>query len=258
LASGLLRVQSVSKSFGGTRALTVVDLAIDAEELVGLIGPNGAGKTTLFNIVAGALKPTSGSVTFDGRSLNKLKAHQVARLGIARTFQNIRLFGNLTVLDNVRIACHRLARYSPWDFFARSGRFQVVEKQIRELAFHHLEQLDLSGVAGEYACNLPYGQQRRLEIARALATEPKLLLLDEPSAGMNPRETQELADLIKGIQQRLRIAILLIEHDMSLVMQVSRRICVLNYGEVLRVGTPDEVKSDAAVIEAYLGAAEEC
>lgn len=248
----LLEVKGLTRSFGGLLAVSNVDLTLQKGELVGLIGPNGAGKTTIFNLLTGVFAPTAGEIVFDGRRVNGLKPYQVTKLGIARTFQNIRLFQNLPVLENVKIGCHLSARSG---LVASILRFPILaeEKEIARRARELLSIFELEGRADELAKNLPYGEQRRLEIARALATRPKLLLLDEPAAGMNPQETQELQKLIRWVRDRFGLTILLIEHDMSLVMQLCERIYVLDYGVTIAEGTPEEIKRNPQVIEAYLG-----
>ena len=234
--------------FGGLRAVSNLNMKIDEGELVGLIGPNGAGKTTAFNMLTGVYVPSEGEITFGGQLINGKKPYQVTNMGIARTFQNIRLFSELSVLDNVKIAFNSHIRYGLWEAIARLGRYFSEEKSMALLKIFKLDKL-----ADETAKNLPYGEQRRLEIARALATGPKLLLLDEPAAGMNPQETKELMELIRWIKEEFKLSILLIEHDMSLVMNVCQRIYVLEYGMCIAEGTPDEIKHNKRVIKAYLG-----
>jgi branched-chain amino acid transport system ATP-binding protein len=251
--TALLDVQQASRFFGGIRAVTDVTMQIYPGELVGLIGPNGAGKTTLFNLLTGVYEPSSGKLTFDGNVMNGLKPYQITNRGMARTFQNIRLFNDMTVLDNVKIAYHRHAKHSVWSSFFRLPSHFRYEQEMTEKALSFLKIFNLDHKKDEIAKNLPYGEQRRLEIARALAAGPKLLLLDEPAAGMNPQETHELMKLIHWIREQFNLSILLIEHDMSLVMGICERIYVLDQGTLIAQGTPSEIKSNPRVIEAYLG-----
>ena len=251
--SELLRTENVSEVFGGLKAVTDFNIHLDRGELVGLIGPNGAGKTTAFNMLTGVYQPTTGSITFEGKSIVGLKPYQVTQRGIARTFQNIRLFSELTVLENVKIAFHYHVKYGLLESVFRIGRYFKEEEAIEQEAHRLLKIFHLDDKAYEVAKNLPYGAQRRLEIARALAAKPKLLLLDEPAAGMNPQETKELMDMIRWIRKEFGLTILLIEHDMSLVMGICERIYVLEYGEIIAQGTPDEIKQNPEVIRAYLG-----
>ncbi len=242
--------------FGGLKALQGLTLEIQPRELVGLIGPNGAGKTTAFNILSGVYQATSGEIHFEGESLRGLRPFEVNRLGIARTFQNIRLFPHLTVLENVLVASHRFYDYRQIAAVLRTPKFQHEEQAQFEKA---KKLLDIFGLVPEMhneAKNLPYGQQRRLEIVRALATQPKLLLLDEPAAGMNPAETKELMTLIAQVRADFGVGILLIEHDMKLVMGICERIFVLDYGVIIAQGRPEEIRQNQRVIEAYLGVAE--
>lgn len=249
----ILLAENVSEVFGGLKAVSDFNLRLNRGELVGLIGPNGAGKTTVFNMLTGVYQPTSGNISFEGRSIVGLKPYQVTQRGIARTFQNIRLFSELTVLENVKIAFHYHVKYGLIESVLRIGRYFREEEAIEEESFKLLKIFHLEDKANEVAKNLPYGAQRRLEIARALAAKPKLLLLDEPAAGMNPQETKELMDMIRWIRHEFGLTILLIEHDMSLVMGICERIYVLEYGEVIAQGTPDEIKHNPEVIRAYLG-----
>lgn len=249
----LLKATKLSKVFGGLRAVSNFEVDIAPGELVGLIGPNGAGKTTAFNLLTGVYEPTEGEIEFDGKSVVGLKPYQITQRGIARTFQNIRLFADLTVLDNVKIAYHFHVKYGLFASFFRVGGYHAEEAEIEEKAIRFLEIFQLADKKDEIAKNLPYGEQRRLEIARALAAQPKLLLLDEPAAGMNPQETQQLMEMIRWIKKEFNLTILLIEHDMSLVMGVCERIYVLDYGSIIAHGTPQEIKNNPRVIEAYLG-----
>ena len=249
----LLKATKLSKVFGGLRAVSNFEVEIAPGELVGLIGPNGAGKTTAFNLLTGVYEPTEGQIEFDGKSVVGLKPFQITQRGIARTFQNIRLFADLTVLDNVKIAYHFHVKYGLIESLLRIGRYHNEEAEIEEKAIRFLEIFQLADKKDEIAKNLPYGEQRRLEIARALAAQPKLLLLDEPAAGMNPQETQQLMEMIRWIRKEFNLTILLIEHDMSLVMGVCERIYVLDYGSIIAQGTPQEIKNNPRVIEAYLG-----
>lgn len=249
----LLKVDNVSMIFGGLRAVSNLSLHIDEGELIGLIGPNGAGKTTAFNMITGVYTPSEGKVYFNGQQSSGKKSYQVTQMGMARTFQNIRLFSELSVIDNVKIAYNMHVTYNLFDAIIRDGKYLSEEEYITQKAMDLLKIFHLEDVAQECAKNLPYGKQRRLEIARALATEPKLLLLDEPAAGMNPQETKELMEMIRWIRKEFNLSILLIEHDMGLVMGVCERIYVLEYGMKIAEGTPDEIKHNKRVIEAYLG-----
>lgn len=249
----LLKVNNASMIFGGLRAVSNLTMQIDEGELIGLIGPNGAGKTTAFNMLTGVYEPSEGVITFDGQKINGKKPYQVTQMGIARTFQNIRLFSELSVLDNVKIAFNSQVRYGLLEAVGRFGRYFREEETIEEKAMALLKIFHLDKFRDEMAKNLPYGEQRRLEIARALATAPRLLLLDEPAAGMNPQETKELMEMIRWIKKEFDLSILLIEHDMQLVMNVCQRIYVLEYGICIANGTPDEIKHNKRVIKAYLG-----
>ena len=249
----LLKLSQCTICFGGLTAVSALDLHIAREELVGLIGPNGAGKTTVFNLVTGVYQPTSGAIEFDGASIVGRKPYHITAHGIARTFQNIRLFPSMTVFDNVRVAFHRHLLNGLTHAWLRGPGFHREENDIRRQVCELLELFRLEKVAGEDARNLPYGDQRRLEIVRALATRPRLLLLDEPAAGMNPTEKVELMKLIRFVQEKFRISVLLVEHDMQVVMGICQRIAVLDYGRKIAEGTPEEIRGNRKVIEAYLG-----
>ncbi len=249
----VLETRHLSIEFGGLKAVDDFNLTIGKTEIAGLIGPNGAGKTTVFNLLTKVYEPTSGAVLINGKDLHGMSIVQASRLGIARTFQNIRLFDKMTVEENVRIGLHNQIRYDMFTGILRLPRYWKQEKRQHERALELLEIFGMQDLADETAGSLPYGAQRRLEIVRALATDPKLLLLDEPAAGMNPHETEELMENIAKIRDRFGIAILLIEHDMSLVMGVCEGICVLNFGRIIAKGTADEIQANPAVIEAYLG-----
>lgn len=254
----VLQCSDVQIVFGGLCAVSDASFDLYEGELVGLIGPNGAGKTTMFNMVSGIYTPTGGQISFWDKNdkvhvINKFGPAKLNQLGIARTFQNIRLFGNLSVKDNVLIALHNQRRASAIDVLFRTQKFRRDEKVMSEKAMRLLELFKISEKADEKAKNLPYGEQRKLEIVRALASDPKLLLLDEPAAGMNPQETQELMDLIAFIRNEFKLTILLIEHDMKLVMGICERIMVLNYGRIIAVGNPEEIRANPEVVKAYLG-----
>lgn len=249
----LLLLEGVWKKFHGLTAVSDFNLCLESGELVGLIGPNGAGKTTVFNLITGVHKPTAGRIVFSGEDITGLRPDLITRRGIARTFQNIRLFGSLSVLENVLVANHLRLRSSPLEAVIRWGQYKSEEKAMLEYSWSLLEAVGLAHVAGEQAGSLPYGQQRRLEIARALATRPKLLLLDEPAAGMNPAEDGELMDFIRQIRKDFDLTILLIEHHMRVVMGICERILVLDYGVTIAQGTPAEIQKNQRVITAYLG-----
>lgn len=249
----LLEVKNLGISFGGLRAVDDFNVEIHKGCLYGLIGPNGAGKTTIFNLLTGVYKPDMGIITLDGVDITGKKTVDVNCAGIARTFQNIRLFKGLTVLENVEVGLHNHLKYSTVTGILRLPKYRAVEKQMKQEALELLKVFDLDSEAGTLACNLPYGKQRKLEIARALATKPKLLLLDEPAAGMNPNETQELMDTIRFVRDTFDMTILLIEHDMKLVSGICEELTVLNFGRVLCQGSTADVLKDPEVIKAYLG-----
>lgn len=249
----LLAVQDLTKFFGGLRAVGNFNLTINKGDLAGLIGPNGAGKTTVFNMITGLYTPTEGQILFEDMDMVGLEPYEITRRGIGRTFQNIRLFQNLSVLDNVRIAYHYHSGYSLLDGVTRNQKYQVNERDLTDEAIEFLGIFKLESIMNELARNLPYGEQRRVEIARALATNPRLLLLDEPAAGMNPGEIVRLMELIHFIRDRFNLTILLIEHQMRVVMGICEHITVMDFGEVIARGTPKEIQANARVIEAYLG-----
>ena len=249
----LLEVKNLSISFGGLRAVDNFNLQINEGELYGLIGPNGAGKTTVFNLLTGVYKPNEGSIILDGKNITGKKTIDINRAGIARTFQNIRLFKSMTVLENIEIAFHTRMHYTLFDTLLRTKKYRNAERGARERALEILSVFGMQDMADQGADSLPYGMQRRLEICRALAASPKVLLLDEPAAGMNPTETHDLMETIGIIREKFGTTILLIEHDMKFVMGICERIYVLNYGSIIAHGTPDEIKRNPEVITAYLG-----
>ena len=249
----VLEAENLSIVFGGLHAVDDVHFSLEKEQIIGLIGPNGAGKTTVFNLLTGVYTPTTGQIKLEGQSILGKKTHQITRMGIARTFQNIRLFKDMTVLDNVRAAMNQKMKYSAAAGILSLPSYWREEAEVEEKAMELLSVFHLEDHASDRAKNLPYGQQRKLEIARALEAEPKVLLLDEPAAGMNPTETAELMETIELIRSRFHIAILLIEHDMSFVMGICEHLVVLDYGRIIASGSPEEIRSNPKVIAAYLG-----
>lgn len=249
----LLKVSNLSIVFGGLQAVDQFNLEIENNQLYGLIGPNGAGKTTVFNMLTGVYRPTTGEILLDGVNVTGMHPEKINKAGIARTFQNIRLFKEMTVLDNVKVGLHNQVGYSVLTSILHTPSYYAKEKEFTQQAMDLLKIFALDGEAQQLASNLPYGKQRKLEIARALATHPKLLLLDEPAAGMNPNETAELMETVKFVRDKFNISILLIEHDMNFVMGLCEKISVLEYGSVIAQGNPEEVRNDKRVIAAYLG-----
>ena len=253
----VLEVKNLTKNFGGLCAVSNVSMEIMPGELIGLIGPNGAGKTTLFNLLTGVYEPSEGLIEMDvdgkKRQIGGLKPYKITDYGVARTFQNIRLFKSMTVLENVQVAMQRNIRYGTMTAILRLPKFYSEERWVREKAEEYLKEVGLYGKRHELATNLPCGEQRRLEIARAMAIQPKILYLDEPAAGMNPQETADLTNLIHKIREKYHLTVILIEHDMSLVMNICERIYVLDYGKMIANGTPEEIKNNEFVIKAYLG-----
>ena len=249
----LLEVTDLGISFGGLRAVDELNMTLEEGSLVGLIGPNGAGKTTVFNMLTGVYRPTDGGIRLAGENIVGKKPHEICKMGIARTFQNIRLFNKLTVLDNVKVGLHNESTYSLAESLLHVGSYRKKEKMMDERAMEILKVFDLDGQWDYKATNLPYGKQRKLEISRALATDPKLLLLDEPAAGMNPNETEELMETIELVREKFHVTVLLIEHDMKLVSGICEYLYVLNFGRLLAEGTPAQVLSNPEVITAYLG-----
>ena len=257
MSTPLLKTEGLGIQFGGLKAVDEFNFEINKNQLYGLIGPNGAGKTTVFNLLTGVYQPTSGRILFEGQPIKKANTIKITKAGIARTLQNIRLFKEMSVIDNVKVGLHYSHPYTVFDALFHTPKYKKAEAAMQEEALSLLRVFHLEEFAESKAKNLPYGKQRKLEIARALATAPKLLLLDEPAAGMNPTETAELMETIKIVREKFSVAILLIEHDMKLVMGICEKIAVLNFGTVLAFGTPEEIRNNPDVVAAYLGNEEE-
>lgn len=249
----VLEVRNLSKNFGGLKAVNNFQLTIEEGEIVGLIGPNGAGKTTVFNLITGIYTPSAGTINFLGEQINGLPPYRICQKGIARTFQNIRLFKENTVLDNVRTVFHPRIKYGLLDALFRTPRFNAEEERVSIEAMEFLAALNLADRSDQKSSGLPYGDQRRLEIARSLACRPKLLILDEPAAGMNPNEVSRMVDLVRMIKKKFQLTILLIEHQMGMVMNLCERLVVMDFGQIIASGTPDEIRNNQMVLEAYLG-----